>query len=434
MAFLHTHSCECVKSELDLFSVPPTQATIENSHWIHYKPISSLTRNSPIEFHVPGNNDEYLDLAHTMLRIKAKIVNDSPITADNQAGAALVGPVNNFLHSIFSQVDVSLNQKLVSPTSNNYAYRAYIETLLNYSEEAKKSHLGTVLWCDDTAGSMDNTSDGNEGLIARRNLMKEKSVDMMGHLHVDIFNQEKLLINGVEIRVKLVKSREGFSIMDPTGIFDVEINDATLLIRRVRISPSVLIYHAKMLATTTAKYNITRVEVKTVALHQNIQGESMDNIILGQLPKRLIIGFVSHRAFNGARNLNPFNFHHYTLNYLSLYVDGVQIPSKPLQPDYMNCMYIDCYHTLFSGTGIHFLNQGNSISRSDYPLGYCLYAFDLTPDLSANDDTHFNLVRHGSVRLEVRFSSVLPETVNCVIYAEYDTILEIDQSRQVTID
>ena len=434
MAFLHTHSCECIKSELDLFSLPPTQTTIESSHWIHYKPISSITRNSPIEFHVPGNNDEYLDLAHTMLRIKASIVTGVEIPENQIANAALVAPVNNFLHSIFSQVDVSLNQKLISSTGNNYAYRAYIETLLNYGDLAKKTHLGTVLWEQDTSGQMDTTAMANNGLFSRRSIMTNNTVDMVGHLHVDIFNQEKLLINGVEISVRLVQSKEGFAIIDPSNLFDVEINEATLMIRRVRISPSVLISHANMLSKTTAKYNITKVEVKTFALHQSIRGESLDNVIMGQLPKRLIIGFVPHNAYNGAKNLNPFNFKHYYLNYLSLYVDGVQIPSKPLQPDYTTGSYIDCYHTLFTGTGIHFLNQGNAISRKDYPNGYCLYAFDLTPDLSANDDTHFNLVRHGAVRLEVRFGEALTETVNCMIYAEYDTVLEIDQSRQVMID
>ena len=152
MAFLHTHSCECVKSELDIFTLPPTQTTIEHSHWIHYKPISSITRNSPIEFAVPGNNDEYLDLAHTMLKLRVKITNDSPIPTTVEAQAAQVGPVNNFLHSLFSQVDVSLNQKLVSRSNNNYAYRAYLETLLNYNDHARKTHLGRVLWVNDTPG------------------------------------------------------------------------------------------------------------------------------------------------------------------------------------------------------------------------------------------------------------------------------------------
>ena len=54
-----------------------------------------------------------------------------------------VAPVNNFLHSMFIQVDVFFNQKLVTPTNSAYPYRAYTETLLNYRPDAKQSHLGT---------------------------------------------------------------------------------------------------------------------------------------------------------------------------------------------------------------------------------------------------------------------------------------------------
>ena len=120
---------------------------------------------------------------------------------------------------------------------------------------------------------------------------------------------------------------------------------------------------------------------------------------------------------------------------MCLYIDGVQVPSKPLQPDFKtNNMYIHAYYTLFSGTCIHYLNEGNSISREAYANEYCLFAFDLTPDLSANQDTHCNLVKHGSVRIDVRFDDPLSSTVNCIIYTEYENILEIDSSRQVLVD
>ena len=82
-------------------------------------------------------------------------------------------------------------------------------------------------------------------------------------------------------------------------------------------------------------------------------------------------------------------------------------------------MYVDAYYTLFSGIDIHYLNEGNSISREAYANGYCLFAFDLTPDLSANQETHWNLVKHGSGRNDVRFDGPLSTTVNCIIYAEY---------------
>jgi len=88
----------------------------------------------------------------------------------------------------------------------------------------------------------------------------------------------------------------------------------------------------------------------------------------------------------------------------------------------------------FSGTGIHFLNEDNSISRDNYARGFSLFAFDLTSDLSANCAGHWNLVKHGSLRLEVRFEKLLITTVNCIVYAEFDNVLEIDSSRQVIVD
>ncbi|XP_018407679.1 PREDICTED: uncharacterized protein F54H12.2-like [Cyphomyrmex costatus] len=238
------------------------------------------------------------------------------------------------------------------------------------------------------------------------------------------------------MRLRIMRSRDTFCLMDQTERnFEVHIIDATLLVRRSKISPGMLLAHAKALAKTTAKYPLTRVEVKSISIHSGIYGETLDNVILGQIPKRLIIGFVDNRAFNGNRMLNPFNFHHYKINFLSLYVDGTQIPSKPLQPDFTKeKLYMEAYHTLFSGTGIHFLNEGNAISRKNYPNGYCLFAFDLTPDLSANDTTHWNLMKHGNVRIEVRFEEALENTINCIIYAEYDNIMEIDASRQVIVD
>lgn len=437
MAFLHAQSCECLKSELLLFDTPPTQTTIESSHMIQYKPISSLTDDSPIEFVIAGNGEEYLDLAHTMLNLQVSIKTNLPeadIEDDKRALFPNLGPVNNFMHSLFSQVDVFFNQKPVSPPNNAYAYRSYIETLLNYGPAAKQSHLTSVLWHVDTPGKMDDTNAANEGLVKRRAALKENSIDMTGHLHCDVFNQSRLLLNGVEVRVRLIRSRDSFCLIDPAGVFSVHIEEANLLVRRVKISPTILLAHAKALSKTTAKYPLTRVEVKPFTMSSGTHGQTLDNIILGQLPKRIIIGFVENKAFNGDRLLNPYNFKHFKINFLCLYVDGVQIPSRPLQPNFDKGRYIDSYHTLFSGCGIHFLNEGNAISRSDYPSGYCLFAFDLTPDLSANDLTHWNLMKHGNVRLDVRFADSLTSTVNCIVYAEYENILEIDSSRQVIVD
>lgn len=434
MAFLHHHSCECVKSELDLFALPSTQTSIETGQWMHYTPISSLNDEGPIEFLVPGTGDDYIDLSHTLLHIKAKVQNEdsSPLAAETA-----VAPVNNWLHSLFSQLDIYLNQKLVSPPNNTYAYRAYIETLLNYGSAAKTSHLTCGLWYQDTAGKMNSCDATNTGFQKRQELAKEsKTIEMIGHLHGDIFNQDKFLINGVEMRLKLIRSKETFNLMSSVvdKKFKVSISSATLITRKARINPSVLLAHEKVLASTTAKYPLTRAEVKVLTIPAGVQGKTIDNVFLGQIPKRCIIGFVQNSAFNGTFNANPFNFHNHGLNLFGFYVDGQQIPSKALITSFNDNSFISAYHTIFSGTGIHFLNDGNAIAKEDFANGYCLMAFDLTPDLSANSNSHWNLIKRGSVHLEVRFDSALTSTLNCIVYAEFDNVIEINKNREISVD
>ena len=107
-----------------------------------------------------------------MISLRVKIKN----TGDEKklTSGFKVGPVNNFLHSLFNQVDVSFNQKLVTPANNAYAYRAYIETLLNYGAGAKNSHLSSCLWYDDTPGHMNDTSSANAGFTKRSTLTENE--------------------------------------------------------------------------------------------------------------------------------------------------------------------------------------------------------------------------------------------------------------------
>ena len=71
-----------------------------------YHPLSSITDSGPIEFDVSSSGQNYLDFANTQLRVKAKITR---CNGDDITDADHVGGFNLFLHSLFQQVDVSLN-------------------------------------------------------------------------------------------------------------------------------------------------------------------------------------------------------------------------------------------------------------------------------------------------------------------------------------
>ena len=87
---------------------------------------------------------------------------------------------------------------------------------------------------------------------------------------------------------------------------------------------------------------------------------------------------------------------------------------------------------MFAGTGKMFQDEGNAVTREDFGQGYSLFAFDLSPDVC--DGSHFNLVQKGNLRVEMHFDQPLPQTINVVVYGEFETVLEIDRTRNVIFD
>ena len=438
---LHKDSCGCGKSELEIFTVPPTQIEMNKGFWESVDPVASVQTSDTIEFLCAANPDVYTDLANSYLHVKAKITKaiGADLDADEQ-----VGPVNLWMHALFSQVDVFLNNKLVTPSSMAYPYRAYIETILNFSKDTKSSQLTSALFYKDKAGKMDsvnpvaNADAVNTGLKERYNLSKEsKMVSMEGKIHSDLFAQERYILGGVPIKLKLVRTSPAFSLVssaDPAA-YKVVIEDCVFRVRRVNVSSTVMIGHTEALNHTTAKYPINRVECKVFSAPRGNYSGNQPNIFQGQLPDRIVIGMVDSTAFNGSFKKNPFNFKNYDMTYLGLTVNGEHLPSKPLQMkfgDAGGANYVSAFQTLFAGSNKLFQNEGNGITRDEYANGYTLFVFDLTADLCARD--HLQPIKNGNVSLEVQFGTALNLAINIMVLGEFQNLIEIDANRNVLCD
>jgi hypothetical protein len=85
---------------------------VEYRYWEQKGLTSALTNQGPYEFAVSGVGDDYIDLANTYLFVEAQIVADDDTALD--AGAD-VGPLNLWMHALFSDVSVSLNENCFGP-------------------------------------------------------------------------------------------------------------------------------------------------------------------------------------------------------------------------------------------------------------------------------------------------------------------------------
>ena len=167
------------------------------------------------------------------------------------------------IYSLFSYVDdVTLNGTQIISSMTIYAYRAYLETLLNYGLAAKMSQLTSVLFYEDEAGKLDklypripDSADKNIALNMQADFASvSKVIDMIGRLHSDIFFQERYMLNEVNLRMKLTRSKDTFALMAAGGVaYSIIVNAASLLICKVKISLMVNLAHAKAFEIGTAK-------------------------------------------------------------------------------------------------------------------------------------------------------------------------------------
>jgi hypothetical protein len=72
-----------------------------------------------------------------------------------------------------------------------------------------------------------------------------------------------------------------------------------LFVRNAQLRPAVRIGHVKALEKTSCKYPIRRLEVKVDMVPRGNTNYVQDNMCLGQLPKRLVIGCVDSDTLNG---------------------------------------------------------------------------------------------------------------------------------------
>lgn len=435
MEFL-TANMEGLPSEVNLFDQQLIQSAITADYVRDLNPIATLQAGAPIEFQYHGGDTLYVDPNDTKIEVKCKITK-----ADGSAvGASDVGPVNNVLHSLFSTVDMELCGKAVTEPNQLYPYRAYLENLLTYGQDVLSTRHYMEGWEKDLAGKMDVTTAGgdNTGLKNRTTrFTARKSVTLIGRLHLDMFHQDKLIPPKCDIKIRLIPSANSFVLKSvaPTNNavqeqYKMAITSARLFLRTKELNTSLALAHEAMLLKKNYRYERKLTTMKTHHIPAGTSSMLIDNLYLGELPERIVVGLIRDDAINGHYNLNPFNFEHYDLNYIVVKVNGEQVPRVPLTPDFENGDYTMGYCRMLEGLGNDQGQHMIDMKPDEWAKGYTVYVFKLAPGPLGGVRP---LTRTGSARMELKFAKATPRNISAVILAEQPGVVEIDKYRNVIV-
>lgn len=414
---------EFIPSELDLFAPQPIQTSIIGETVIPHNPLTTLDKCTTIQFNIPNLNDKYLDLNQIFLKLQLQVVKSdgTEFQAKDEKQPVLI---NNMLHSIFKGVTVELNGQIVSNTQF-YHYKSYFENLLNYQKARATSLMEIQGFYLDVAGEMDNL----EGSRQSRTV-NSRARDLYGKLLPDVFNLNKLLINGVDVKISLELEKNEFCFMNTKteNTPRLKINEATLFTRYLTINPSILLAHHKILSTKNINYNFKRNVIKNFIIPSGINTQNIENVFNGQLPTNVLIAFVNNAAFNGDYKENPFNFKLFDLEQIQLNVNGNNLPSHPLTLNASKGLVAQAYHDLYQGLNYQLKDFGLMINESDFCTGFGIFAFDLTP---TKRQGIINLTDEGIMKIGVKFSKSLEKPIVMIVYAEFNATFEVTKNKNI---
>ena len=265
----------------------------------------------------------------------------------------------------------------------------------------------------------------NTGLGTRSEWTKtSKIVELRGRIHSDVFNEERIILNGVDLTVKLYCHKPKFCLLsaDTTPAYKITIVDPVLYANKIELTPSVFNAINTVLSDKNEQYAITRTTPKVFTVPRGQQSQHIDDAFLGEIPKRIATCMMDNDSYNGNYKKNSFNFQDHKLIQIGISVNGEEIQLKPLKLNFDDKLFVTAYNTLFSGTGKLNGNSGSIIKREDYLELYTIIVADLT---AFEIDDNFDLKAEGTLSIELVFKSSLAATINVLVYAEYCNFIKI---------
>ena len=411
-----------------------------------------------MEFIIPAL-DDHVDLNRSYFTMHLRL---KKCTGANIALADELWVANNLAHTIIKQIDLRLNGTLISPQSDTYHYKAFLETLLNYTREEGQTVLRRQGWFNAldfppewTANNTDTTSQsgrGHDDYIALSTTQKaalafskaEQSMyadgarhSLVFQPHLEAFHTGSILVPGVEIKIKFHFNSHNL-FLNGVGLAG-RLQEADIQLQfhlcQLRLNPSV--YKSNNIERHNkrelAKYPTVRSEIRTFNMMGTLTRFDIPNLFQNCIPDRMIVGLLDSRSFNGEVTRDPFCFQKFGLRSIRQMVRGEEYPYETLELNHNNGdRDVLGYFRFLQASGSCSKKRGSMVQQDDWGQnkGCTLFMFDNVANGRADART-LNPKQSGDLQLVLEFGAALGTNITVLVYAEFENLLEIDSNGAV---
>ena len=349
-----------------------------------------------------------------------------------------------------------LNNTLISPQTDTYAYKAILDTVLNFDRDDGETILKPQGWTNGlnpplgplTANQLNPAHADHLALPESERYalkqMREEYGQYVNKTHVvrfkpmiEVFHLSKLLVPHVQIGIQLFFNSPDFFTIRYRGadalrlhVDDIKIK---LLLCQVTVNESLYKELSLSMNKQIVSYPTVRSEVRTYNLAATERMKEINNPFQNRTPNLIIVGLVESAAFNGDVTKNPFAFQKFYLQSIKQLVKGEEYLYETLELAHdSDQLDMRGYHRFLEATGCLRKNKGNMVTRKEWGHGRSctLFAFDN----AANRHLHspvLNPKLSGELQLVLHFGDDPGSPITVIVYGEFENLLEVDNNKAV---
>ena len=233
---------------------------------------------------------------------------------EEEEEVARVTYVNSIMHSMFSNVEVYINNQQIYNSNGLYAHKSYSPN----NCKAAISEYKVVLHCesyDNEQGPEHNSNPLPDPFFTRRMKLLSRPDGFMlyAKLGIDFFSFSELFYRNRKIRLRLIRARINFYMISDNPNVSLGIVDCSLYTRRIALKDD---YHKKrmdMLAYAPVENNYFETLAKTFII-PGTQNQFIEENIFNKAPiRRIAFAMNTNSAFTGSFTENSFWYQQFDL-------------------------------------------------------------------------------------------------------------------------
>ena len=454
-------------NKYDLFEPVTYSKDVES--WLErdFYPMRLENQSGPFEIPIHGDGTHFLDMTNARLEMSLKyefVKANDPSTVENLSGKFDASAVPLLGTSIFKSVKVKIGNLNISElTQDMYAYKSYIETLLESELSSLDDNLFTKLGQFDFPGTYSGTqpdfrnfssvtgsADPNDAtkkvynskvtaearqkpVWVRQSLLADNNPYFISTpLHLDCLSQPKYFPPNMMIALIFEKHSDEFFLLNhvPADKYKAKftIEKMRIKVPMFKLSEEKTTEIVRKWKSQAALYYFQHSVPRTYHITQNSEFFEEHNLCTGVLPKSLYFVIVDNDNFNGRFTHSPFIFEHINMTNFELSLNGHVLEHSRLEPDFdkEGLRMYEHYLKNTKATSV----RGNLISPSYFKTDYTLLAFDLSDDF--NNNWNIYPPKYGTLGLKIKFPKVTRPKI-IIAFFVYTKVMTIDHNLECKV-